>query len=173
MRRKGLAGIRGGQGKQVVSLSPVSIMGKAKVKDDVIILIAEDDAGHSFLIRKNLERLGIGNDIIHFADGQELLDFFTAATAEDGHGAFDREARHVLLLDIRMPKLDGIEVLKRMAPMEHLRDIPVIMVTTTEDPIDVENSYGLGCSGYVTKPIDYEKLIEALEATGLFKHLRQ
>jgi len=144
-------------------------MGKATEKGEIIILIAEDDAGHALLIRKNLARYGIDNRVMHFVDGQKLLDFFIHPSPDGGDDVYDRDARYVLLLDIRMPKMDGIEVLRRIKSMDHLRDIPVIMVTTTEDPVDVERSFSSGCSGYVTKPINYKKLLEALEATGLFE----
>jgi CheY-like chemotaxis protein len=132
---------------------------------DIQILIAEDDEGHAALIRKNLKRSGIINPIVRFKDGQEILDFL-----------FDKEQynesvidkRFVILLDIRMPKVDGIEVLARLKGDRVLKKIPVIMLTTTDDPADITRCHDLGCSCYITKPVKYEKFMEAVTNLGLF-----
>jgi len=143
----------------------MTVNGKT-LKDRATILIAEDDEGHAFLIRKNLSRHGIENPVILFTDGQEVMDFFTAPSGVRGH-VYDRGTRYLLLLDVRMPKIDGTEVLRRLKSIEHLKMMPVIMVTTTEDPVDVEKCRSLGCTGYITKPVDYGKLTKAIENTGL------
>lgn len=162
-----MAGIGGGEGKQVVHFPSHSVMDGETMKEKAVIIIAEDDPGHAFLIRKNLARHGVGNPIIHCGDGQEVLDFFQSVPGKGGY-IYDSDATYVLLLDVRMPKVDGIEVLRYIKSAEHLRDTPVIMVTTTADPVDVESSIELGCNGYITKPVDYGELIRALEGTGLF-----
>jgi len=135
------------------------------VKQEVKILIAEDDEVHANLIMKNLKRAGISNEIIHFKDGQETLDFLykkgDGPHRETGQG-------YLLLLDIRMPKVDGVEVLRQVKVDDELRKMPVIMVTTTDDPREVEKCHALGCSNYVTKPIDYDKFVEAIRQLGLF-----
>jgi len=141
-------------------------MGKARLREEVIILIAEDDEGHAALIRKNLARHGTGNQVKYFSDGQKVLDFLLAGDDDVGE-AYDNTCLYLLLLDIRMPKLDGIEVLRRIKSEERLKEIPVIMVTTTEDPAEVEKCYSCGCSGYLTKPVNHEKLARTLESTGL------
>ena len=135
------------------------------MKKEVIIVIAEDDDGHATLIEKNLKRAGVLNEIIRFKDGQETLDFLF----QKGKGPKRENGKALLLLlDIRMPKLDGVEVLRQVKADKELRKIPVIMITTTDDPREVENCHALGCSNYVTKPIDYDKFVGAIRQLGLF-----
>lgn len=135
------------------------------MKEEVNILIAEDDEGHAQLVEKNLRRAGIKNRIHRFKDGQEILDFLF----EKGDGPKrDHGIPYLLLLDIRMPKVDGISVLKQIKTDEELKKIPIIMVTTTDDPKEIERCHALGCSSYVTKPIDYDKFVNAVRQLGLF-----
>ncbi len=125
------------------------------------ILIVEDDEGHAILIRQNLQSAGLPNRIEHFRDGQAILDFF-----------FTRRDRanetYLVLLDIRMPKVDGIEVLRRLKADPEFRKLPVIMLTTTEDSREVERCHQLGCSVYIQKPVDYDRFGEAIRRIGLF-----
>ncbi len=132
--------------------------------DDVVILIAEDDEGHFSLIRKNLMRAGIGNEIVRFCDGQETLDFLFGA---NGNGVQDRRA-YLLILDIRMPKVDGVKVLERIRQDKRLRRIPVIILTTTDDPAEVERCHRIGCSIYIVKPVEYDNFVDAIRKVGLF-----
>ena len=132
--------------------------------DDVVILIAEDDEGHFSLIKKNLVRAGIGNEIIRFSDGQETLDYLFGT---DGEGIEDRRA-YLLILDIRMPKVDGVKVLEKMRQDERLKRIPVIILTTTDDPAEVERCHRLGCSIYIVKPVEYDDFVDAIRKVGLF-----
>jgi CheY-like chemotaxis protein len=136
---------------------------------DVIILIADDDLGHARLIEKNLRRAGLSNEIKRFADGQEILDFLFAENAEDMRA----DASYLLLLDIRMPKVDGVEVLRRIKADPEMRKIPVSMLTTTDDPREVERCHAFGCSNYLVKPVDYDKFSEAMKQLGLFISLVQ
>ena len=134
------------------------------MKKEVVILIAEDDPGHASLIKKNLKRAGISNKIIHFTDGQQVLDFILQNKTEDEF----TEKSYLLLLDIRMPKVDGVEVLRQIKQDQELKKIPVIMITTTDDPKEVNACHKLGCSTYIVKPIDYEQFIRAIRQLGLF-----
>lgn len=134
---------------------------------EVVIIIAEDDEGHAALIMKNLERSGIKNDILQFRDGQEVLDFMFG-TGPKGSQSLQKDKTYLLLLDIRMPKVDGIEVLKRLKADAALRKIPVIMITTTDDPREIERCYAHGCSNYILKPLDYDRFVEAIRRLGLF-----
>ncbi len=131
----------------------------------VTILIAEDDPGHASLIERNLRRAGIHNPIHRFADGQEILDFFFSDASprrrEPGAG-------YLTLLDIRMPKVDGIEVLARLKQNDETKKMPVIMLTTTDDPREIDRCHALGCNQYVTKPIEYEQFVAVLQQMGLF-----
>jgi CheY-like chemotaxis protein len=135
------------------------------MKKEVVILIAEDDEGHASLIRKNLKRAGVSNEIHHFKDGQDILDFLMGTN--NGQHRKSGNA-YLLLLDIRMPKVDGVEVLRQIKGDEELCKMPVIMITTTDDPREVENCHRLGCSNYIAKPIDYEKFVESIKQLGLF-----
>jgi CheY-like chemotaxis protein len=135
------------------------------MNNQVVILIAEDDEGHVGLIRKNLERAGIANELLHFKDGQEVMDFLF----RKGDGPKRKSGTaYVLLLDIQMPRLNGIEVLAQVKADPELRKIPVIMVTTTDDSREVEKCHALGCNNYIIKPIDYENFMNAVRQLGLF-----
>ena len=138
----------------------------------VTILIAEDDDGHAELINDNLLEAGISNEIIRFRNGQETLDFFFGP-ASDTPGAALRarsapDRAYMLLLDIRMPKVGGVEVLRQIKGDPKLKNMPVIMLTTTDDPREIQTCYALGCSCYVTKPVDYQQFSEMLVRLGLF-----
>lgn len=135
------------------------------VKTQPTILIVEDDEGHAILIRQNLEDAGLNNPIEHFRDGQAVLDYFFDPASEPSH---QPGHPYLVLLDIRMPKVDGIEVLRRLKGNEQLRKIPVIMLTTTDDAREVERCHQLGCNVYIQKPVDYEKFAEAIRRLGLF-----
>jgi CheY-like chemotaxis protein len=140
------------------------------MRKEVVILVADDDAGHARLIGKNLERAGLHNDLVRFEDGQEILDFLFRRGA-GAHRASDTP--YLLLLDIRMPKVDGVEVLRQVKGDAELRKIPVLMLTTTDDPREVERCHGLGCNNYIVKPVDYDKFADAIRQLGLFISLVQ
>ncbi|MFO7980993.1 MAG: response regulator [Candidatus Aminicenantes bacterium] len=135
------------------------------MKQGVKIVIAEDDEGHATLIKKNLKRAGLRNEFIHLKDGQETLDYLF-----QHHKKKNRENRVpvLLLLDLKMPKVDGVEVLRQVKEDPELRKIPVTIITTTDDPREVEKCHELGCSSYITKPIDYNKFVKAIRILGLF-----
>jgi CheY-like chemotaxis protein len=131
------------------------------MKQGPTILIVEDDEGHAILIRQNLVSAGLETRIEHFRDGQAILDFFFARR--------DRaNETYLVLLDIRMPKVDGIEVLRRLKADPEFRKLPIIMLTTTEDSREVERCHQLGCSVYIQKPVDYDRFAEAIRRIGLF-----
>jgi CheY-like chemotaxis protein len=138
--------------------------------NEVTILIADDDAGHARLIEKNLVRAGLHNPVLRFENGQEVLDFLFRRGPKPGRA---ENASYLLLLDIRMPKVDGIEALRQIKSDPELRKLPVSMLTTTDDPREVERSHQLGCSNYIVKPVDYDKFSEAIKQLGLFISLVQ
>lgn len=135
------------------------------MRREVKLLIAEDDEGHASLIQKNLKRAGISNPIIQFKDGQEVLDFFFN---DEGGFDSDEELAYLLLLDLNMPKVDGEHVLKRIKADEELRKMSVIVITSNDDPREVEKCHHLGCSNYITKPVDYDSFVDAVKKLGLF-----
>jgi CheY-like chemotaxis protein len=137
---------------------------------EVVILIADDDSGHARLIEKNLQRAGLHNPVLRFENGQDILDFLFCR----GSGSRRAECTsYLLLLDIRMPKVDGVEVLRQIKSDPKLRKLPVSMLTTTDDPREVARCHELGCSNYIVKPVDYEKFSEAIKQLGLFVSLVQ
>ena len=127
---------------------------------DALILVAEDDDGHFALIERNLIRSGISNQIVRFRDGQEILDFLEEAKTPDSENC---SRAMLLLLDIRMPKVDGLEVLTRLKADETLRRIPIIILTTTGDHQAIDQCQRLGCNMYVVKPVEYDKFIESIQ----------
>ena len=135
------------------------------MQKEMVILIAEDDMGHAALIQKNLRRAGINNQFIHFQDGEQTLDFLFRRTQEP---RLVSGTPYLLLLDIRMPRVDGVEVLRQVKNDGELKKMPVIMLTTTDDPREVAECYRLGCSNYITKPVDYDKFVEVIRQLGLF-----
>lgn len=129
------------------------------------VLIADDDDGHAFLVEDNLRRAGVNTTFLRFIDGQEVLDFLFGRTTEP---AFHPDHPYLLLLDIRMPKVDGVAVLQQIKANAELRKLPVMMLTTTEDPREVDRCHALGCNVYIHKPVSYESFAKALAELGKF-----
>ena len=134
-------------------------------KDEVSILIVEDDAGHARLIEKNLRRAKISNGITRVENGREALDFLFSEGAFEGQ---ERPSPLLVLLDLNMPVMDGYQVLERMKADPRTQKIPVVVLTTTDDAREVTRCYELGCSVYITKPVEYETFCDAIQQLGLF-----
>lgn len=134
------------------------------------IVLAEDDDGHASLIERNLRRAGFVNGLTRVQDGQEALDLLYGEGTYAGRGPC---INCLLLLDIKMPRLDGVEVLRRVRGDPRTEIIPVIMLTTTDDPREIANCYQLGCNVYITKPVAYEAFIDAIKRLGLFLQVVQ
>lgn len=142
--------------------------GKVAKKDrkhEVIILLAEDDDGHVELITSTLHDAGVLNEVIRFRDGEEALAFFYGNGKAPG---IKEGTSYLLLLDIRMPKIDGVQVLERLKSDIRFRKVPVIMLTTTNEPREIERCHALGCNSYVTKPIAFTDFVDKLRRLGLF-----
>ena len=125
------------------------------------ILIAEDDDGHADLIQEHLQEAGLRNPMVRCRDGLEVMTYLASPSARAA-------GSHLLLLDINMPKLDGMEVLRRLKGSEATRSMPIIMLTTTDDPRDVAACYALGCNFYIAKPMGFDALAETLHRLGRF-----
>jgi CheY-like chemotaxis protein len=136
----------------------------------VTILLAEDDDGHANLVQRNLERAGILNGFLRVSDGQELLDCLQSRGTSHEQILGDDL---VILLDINMPRIDGIEALRQIKANPETRRIPVIILTTTDDPREIDRCYELGCNVYVTKPVEYDGFIDAIRRLGLFLQIVQ
>ena len=134
-------------------------------RKSVTVLLVEDDPGHAALIKMNLKRAGIHNPFIHLEDGQKAAGFIF------GKGEYEREARPsklLVLLDLNMPLLDGYQLLKMMKEDAATKNIPVVVLTTTQSDEEVQRCYELGCNVFVTKPVGYEEFSAAIRKLGLF-----
>jgi len=132
----------------------------------VTVVIVDDDSGHCELVRRNLRRAGINNPIAIINSGDEALDYVFRRgiyTERTGDGEL------LMLLDINMPGgLNGLDVLAQVKANPETKKIPVIMLTTTDDPKEINHCYELGCSVYITKPVAPASFIEAISRLGLF-----
>jgi CheY-like chemotaxis protein len=129
----------------------------------VTIVMIEDDEGHARLIEKNIRRAGIYNGIRHFADGTSALKFLF--DERDGQLA---KSPALVLLDLNLPDMSGIDILGRVKSDERLKRTPVVVLTTTDDKIEIQRCYDLGCNVYITKPVNYESFATAIRQLGLF-----
>lgn len=127
------------------------------------ILLVEDDPGHAVLIEKNLRRAGISHDIVTVNDGQSAVDLLLKRDRSPGDAHEDPQ---LVLLDLNLPVLDGYQVLKIIKQDERTKRIPVIILTTTDNPSEVAKCYELGCNAYVTKPVEYEAFCRAIQNLG-------
>ena len=135
-----------------------------------IIAMVEDDEGHARLIEKNLRRAGVNNEIVPLADGANAITFLFGS---DGSGLVNKGRSLLVLLDLNLPDMFGIDILKRLKENEHLRVSPVVVLTTTDDESEIQRCYALGCNIYITKPVDYEKFANAIQQFGLFMYVMQ
>ena len=128
------------------------------------VLIVDDDEGHVELVRRNLRRIALGNPIVALQDGDQALNYIFRR----GEFASNAEEQLLILLDINMPgSVNGVEVLRQLKADPAMRKTPVIMLSTTDDPREVALCYDLGCSVYITKPVDSVQFIEAIKRLGL------
>ena len=140
------------------------------MKEDTVILLAEDDDGHATLTRMALREVGVNNQIIRFRDGQETVDFLFGT----GQGpSREADVYYLLLLDLRMPKVDGIAVLGRIRQDGQLRRMPVVVLSTTDNPHEIKTCKSLHCSCYVVKAAGYEAFGAALQQVKPFLEHRQ
>jgi len=129
----------------------------------VNIIMIEDDEGHARLIEKNIRRAGISNDLTHFLDGTTALDYLF----EHDHGP-RKNGPALVLLDLNLPDMSGIDILTRIKGDKHLRRTPVVILTTTDDKVEIDRCYDLGANVYITKPVNYESFADAIRQLGLF-----
>lgn len=130
------------------------------ITEQVVIVMIEDDEGHARLIEKNLRRGGITNALVHLSTGKEAIDFFFAPNSLSS-GAM------LVLLDLNLPEVDGYEILRRLKENVQTQNIPVIILTTTDNPKEIDRCYEMGCNVYLVKPVDYEKFAESIRKLGL------
>jgi len=127
----------------------------------VTIIMVEDGEGHARLIERNIRRAGVNNEIRHFVSGTEVLEhLFQPANLNNGP--------FLVLLDLNLPDMTGIDILVKIKSNETLKRAPVVVLTTTDDKAEIQRCYDLGCNVYITKPVDYETFAQAIRQLGLF-----
>jgi len=132
----------------------------------VVIVMIEDDEGHARLIEKNIRRAGVNNEIKHFASGTEGLEHLFSAPVREGGPL-------LVLLDLNLPDMQGVDILARLKSDEKLKRTPVVVLTTTDDQREIQRCYDLGCNVYITKPVEYESFAQAIRQLGLFLTVMQ
>ena len=132
---------------------------------EVTIVMVEDDEGHARLIEKNIRRAGVSNEIVPARDGRTALDLILG---EDRTGEAARGRNLLILLDLNLPDMTGIDILERVKGNPHTRHLPVVILTTTDDAVEIKRCYDLGANVYITKPVNYEGFANAIRQLGLF-----
>jgi CheY-like chemotaxis protein len=134
--------------------------------EPVVVLLVEDNDDHAELVRRQFADHRIANTLIRLADGQAALDYLFRRGDFSDPAASPRP--HVILLDLRLPKIDGIEILKICKETVALREIPVIVLTTSEAEKDVDKAYWNHANSYIVKPVDYAKFQQLMNDLGFY-----
>jgi CheY-like chemotaxis protein len=162
MRPLPMIGVGGKRTSFFITYCVASDSGEMEVNMEPIkILLVEDDPGHARLIEKNLRRAGIVNQIDFADNGQRALEYL-----ENNYCEVGTKTRLVILLDLNLPVLDGYQVLTMIKADERTKRIPVIVLTTTDIPQEVEKCYELGCNIFITKPVQYDQFCNAVRSIG-------
>jgi CheY-like chemotaxis protein len=136
------------------------------IGEPLTILLVEDDPAHAEIVRRNLADFRVANRIVHVEDGQAALDYlFHEGRYSD---AAAHPPPHLILLDLRLPKVDGLEVLRRLKQDDHLKRIPTVVLTTSGAESDMVNAYSNGAGSYLVKPVDFAKFTALMEAFGFY-----
>jgi CheY-like chemotaxis protein len=135
------------------------------MKKNPVIILAEDDVGHTGLILSSLKNAGVTNDILCFETGEDTLNFLF----KRGNGPYREDGvSYVLLLDIRLPGIDGTEILRQVKKDKWVNNIPVIMLSVSDDPEEIEQCRRLGCDNYFVKQTTFKKFSMTIEQLGLY-----
>ena len=134
--------------------------------EPIVILLVEDDPAHAEIVRRNMETFHVANRIIHVGDGQAALDYLFRRNSYADTEAHPRP--DLVLLDLRLPKVDGLEVLRQVKEDEKVKRLPVVVLTTSSAETDMVHAYTQGASSYLVKPLDFEKFSQLMEMFGLY-----
>jgi two-component system response regulator len=135
------------------------------MKKKSLILLVEDNEDDEALTVRALMKNNLSNEIVIVRDGVEALDFLFATGAHAGRGD---GLPALVLLDLKLPKLDGFEVLKKMREDPRTRLLPVVILTSSKEQQDIVNGYGLGANSYVRKPVDFQQFVDSVRQLGLY-----
>lgn len=136
----------------------------------VCIVMIEDDEGHARLIERNIRRAGVNNDILSFRDGTSALAYLLGP---DGSGEANARRHLLILLDLNLPDMTGINILEKVKANPHTKRSPVVVLTTTDDHREIQRCYDLGANVYITKPVSYDGFANAIRQLGLFFSVMQ
>ncbi|MGN6410535.1 MAG: response regulator [Nitrobacter sp.] len=131
----------------------------------VVIIMIEDDEGHARLIERNIRRSGVNNEIKPFRNGTDALNYLFGA---NGDGLPHKGETLLILLDLNLPDMTGIDILRQVKENKFLKCAPVVVLTTADDSQEIKRCYELGCNVYITKPVNYESFANAIRQLGLF-----
>ena len=131
-----------------------------------VILLVEDNPDDELLTRRALKKNSIGNEVVVARDGVEALDYLFGTGAHEGRDL--SELPQVMLLDLKLPKIDGLDVLRRVRADERTRLLPVVILTSSREQQDLVDGYGCGANSYIRKPVDFAQFIEAVRQLGLY-----
>jgi two-component system, response regulator len=130
------------------------------------ILLVEDNPSDAELTLRALKKHNLANKVRHVKDGAEALEFLFATGSDEGHAV--GSVPKVILLDLKLPKVNGMEVLRRLKGDERTRDIPVVILTSSREEQDLIEGYRLGVNSYIQKPVQFDRFIEAVAQLGLY-----
>lgn len=136
------------------------------IENSIEILLVEDNPNDVELTLHALKKNNLTNSIHVVRDGAEALEYLFASGAYAGRDV--NQAPKVILLDLKLPKVDGMEVLQRIKSDQRTRSIPVVVLTSSREERDIVESYRLGVNSYITKPVDFEQFTEAVRQLGLY-----
>jgi len=132
----------------------------------LIILLVEDNEDHAELVKRNFESLRIANRIIHVSDGEEALDYLFRRGKYAQAGPYPLP--NLILLDLRLPKVDGLSVLAEIKESEQMRLIPTVVLTSSESEKDIKSAYSNHVNSFLVKPIDFHKFGRLMEELGMY-----
>jgi two-component system response regulator len=133
---------------------------------DIDVLLVEDNPHEAQLTIRSLKKHNLANKLHHVEDGEEALDFVFAREKYLGHNGVD--GLKVILLDLKLPKVDGLEVLKQIKSNERTRQIPVVILTSSKEEQDIVASYKLGVNSYIVKPVQFDSFAKAVADLGMY-----
>jgi len=136
------------------------------IGEPIVILLVEDDPAHAEIVRRNFETSRIANRLIHVSDGQDALDYLYRRHRHSDPAVSPRP--NLILLDLRLPRVDGLEVLKTVKSDPELRGIPVVVLTTSAAESDMVRAYDCHANSYLVKPVDFPQFLALMETLGYY-----